>query len=390
MKIRLGVLFGGKSVEHEVSIISAIQAIQNLDPEKYDIIPIYMTKNGRFHSGELLLDISNYKDMEQLLKNTGEVILYNDGTSKQLISVSSSRRIFRKNTRRTIDVILPVVHGTNVEDGALQGYLRTLQIPFAECDVLASALGMDKSYMKMVLKHYGIPVLPFISFDTRTWLKETSKTIRRIEEEIGYPVIIKPADLGSSIGIKPADDREQLIEGINYARQYSLKILVEKRIIELKEINCAVLGDRETQQTSSCERPISKDEILSFSDKYLNDSKQKGMSGLDRELPARIGEEIEEEICRYAKETFKALDCNGVARIDFMIDQECDRVYVNEINTIPGSMAFYLFEPKGKTYTELLDEVIGLALKRERENMSIDYDYRTDILTMKRQRGKKI
>jgi D-alanine-D-alanine ligase len=390
MRIRLGVLFGGKSVEHEVSIISALQAIQNLNREKYEVIPIYMTKSGRFHSGELLLDISNYKDLDQLLKNTDEVILYNNGVTKKLISISSSRLIFRKNTSREIDVILPVVHGTNVEDGALQGYLRTLQIPFAECDVLASALGMDKSYMKMVLVHHSIPVLPFVSFDTSTWLKDPTGVIKRIEEGIGYPVIIKPADLGSSIGIKPADDREQLIEGINYARQYTLKILVEKRIVKLKEINCAVLGDREIQQTSSCERPISKNEILSFSDKYLNDSKQKGMSGLDRELPAKIETALEEKICRYAKETFKALDCNGVARIDFMIDQECDKVYVNEINTIPGSMAFYLFEPKGKSYTELLDEVIGLAMKRERENMSIDYEYRTDILTMKRQRGKKI
>ena len=384
MKIKVCVMFGGKSVEHEVSIISALQAIQNLNKEKYEIIPVYMTREGQFFTGDILLEVENYKDPDKLLKQANEVVFHNNGKSTQLIFIDS----FRKR-KKVLDVAFPIVHGTNVEDGALQGYLRMMQIPFVGPDVLASSIGMEKTVMKMVLDKHGIPVLPWISFEAKIWQKSSKAIINQIEDEMDYPVIVKPSNLGSSIGIRSVSNRKELIDAVDYARKYAIRIIVERKISNLKEINCAILGDRETQQISACERPLSNDEILTFADKYLGDSEQKGMSGSSRELPANIDDELEKQIKSLAKRTFIALDSNGVSRIDLMVDLDNNDVFVNEINTIPGSLAFYLFEAIDKKYSDLLDELINYALKRDRENSNIDFDYKTNILSVKGQRGKK-
>jgi D-alanine-D-alanine ligase len=389
MKIRICVLFGGKSVEHEISIISALQAVQNLDKEKYEIIPAYLTKDSRFYTGEALLDIENYKSYNDLLKISDEVVFVNEGNEKALLKLRKKKSFFGKDERIPIDMVLPVTHGTNVEDGALQGFLRTLGVPFAGCDVLSSAIGMDKNTTKHVLVANQIPVLAFVMIDTRKWQKDKAAYISRAEAEIGYPMIIKPSDLGSSIGIKTATDKRELEDAVAYAGQYSFSLIVEKKITNLTEINCAVLGDHEKQTLSACERPLSKDEILSFADKYLSEQASKGMSGLDRELPAKLDEKTEEKIRALAKAAFLAIGASGVSRIDFLIDNENNSVYVNEINTIPGSLSFYLFEPAGIKYNELLDELIRLAFKRERENAVIDYDYQTNILSIKKIKGSK-
>lgn len=389
MKIRLCVLFGGRSVEHEISIISALQAAQNLDNDKYEIIPVYLTKEGRFYTGEALLEIENYKVMDELKKVTDEIVFHNDGNEKALLMIKKKKKLFEKERRIVIDAVLPVTHGTNVEDGALQGFLRSLRIPFAGCDVLASAIGMDKITTKRVLNANNIPVLPFVVIDTRKWQHDKGGYIKTAEADIGYPMIIKPADLGSSIGIKTAVDRKEFEDAVSYAGQYSFMILAEKKIKNLTEINCAVLGDHEKQTLSACERPLSKDEILSFADKYLSDQASKGMSGLSRELPANIDEEIENVIRTFAKNAFLAIGACGVSRVDFLIDNDDGAVYVNEINTIPGSLSFYLFEPAGINYSQLLDELIRLAFKRERENALIDYDYQTNILSIKKIKGSK-
>ena len=252
MKTGLCVLFGGRSVEHEVSIISALQAIQNLDAGKYETIPVYMTRNGRFYTGECLAEIDNYKDPEKLLKMAEEVLLCRSARARQLRLAPCGKRLSGKTRRKRIDIVLPIVHGTNVEDGALQGFLRTLQIPFAGPDVLASAMGMEKTVMKAMLERSGIPVLPFVAFSSHMWQKDSEAVISRIENDIGYPVIIKPSNLGSSIGIKAANGREELIEGIYYACRYSLTLMAEKMVTAVKEINCAVLGDHEGQQISAC------------------------------------------------------------------------------------------------------------------------------------------
>ncbi len=381
MKMNLAVIFGGKSVEHEVSVISASQAMAAADKEKYNIIPIYITKQGVFYSGEAMLDVAAFKDIEGLLKKSSRVILINDGGKVKMMKYP--KPIFGKETE--IDVVLPVVHGTNCEDGSLQGFLETIDAAYAGCNVLASALGMDKVLMKKVLKEHGVPVLDCEYFYARQWFENKNELTEKCEK-LGYPLIVKPADLGSSVGIKKAADREELEEAVANAAMYAEKILVEHAITNLREINCAALGDSEKVITSVCEEPFSHDEILSYEEKYLGGGKSssgsKGMASLSRKVPADIDEETETKIRSYVADTFRILCCAGVARVDCMIDCDTDEIYVNEINTIPGSLAFYLWEAAGIKFGELVDELVRIALKRKRERQSLTFSFETNILQM--------
>ena len=382
MKIKIGVFFGGQSVEHEVSIISALQAVNNFHRDKYDIIPIYITKGNEFYVGEKIGDIEAYKNIPALLKKSQKVILVNENEKLNLIKYPMKK--FGSNIYDYIDIAFPIVHGTNVEDGTLQGYLKTLRIPFVGCDVMASASGMNKYVMKAVLKDNDIPVLDCCRSDRRHYQGDTAAFLDKVEALIGYPVIVKPINLGSSVGIRKASDREKLEDALDYAFQFANDVLVEKAITNLREINCSVLGDYEEAIASECEEPISSDEILSYEDKYLSGEKSsgsKGMSSTKRKLPADIPADMKAEIQRLAVKTFQALNCNGVSRIDFMLDVDENKVWVNEINTIPGSLAFYLWEASGIKYKDLLDRMVKLALKRERENKDITYSFDTNILS---------
>lgn len=386
MKIKVGVFFGGQSVEHEVSIISGIQAIYAFGREKYDIIPIYITKNNEMYVGESISDIEAYKDIPSLLKKSQKIILVNE--NKKLNLVCYPMKKFRNNVIDYIDVAFPIVHGTNTEDGTLQGFFRTLCIPYVGPDVTASAIGMDKYVMKTVLKDNSIPVLDCICCDVKNYHASPDSIIQKVEEKISYPVIVKPVNLGSSVGIKVAKDRSELEDAFEYAFQFASKLLIEKAITKLREINCSVVGDYENAEASECEEPVGSDEILSYEDKYLSGSKSakleggsKGMTSLSRKLPAPLSPEKREEIRSLAVKTFQVLNCNGVSRIDFMIDTETDQLYVNEINTIPGSLAFYLWEPVGVKYDELLERMVTLALKRDRELSEISYSFDTNILS---------
>jgi D-alanine-D-alanine ligase len=292
---------------------------------------------------------------------------------------------FGSNVICDIDVAFPIVHGTNVEDGALQGYLQTLDIPYVGCDVLASAIGMDKYAMKILLKEAGFPVLDccrFADFEA----ENIEKCLDEVESKFSYPVIVKPINLGSSVGISKASDRKALEKAIEEAFEFADRILVEPAVVKLKEINCSVVGDSEDAEASVCEEPVQCDEILSYKDKYVAGDKSgggsKGMATLKRKIPAEITPEQDEFIRRIAVDAFKFLGCNGVTRIDFMIDMANDKIYINEINTIPGSLSFYLWEPKGVKYTELLERMIQLAMKRYRRHEKINYSFDTNILSM--------
>lgn len=398
MKIKVGVLFGGKSVEHEISIISALQAIQSLDPQKYDVIPIYVTKNNEFYTGYAVGDIAYYRgDIKDLLKISQRVLLVNDGNRVKLIAYPRKR--FSNGYVDYIDVAFPIVHGTNVEDGTLQGFLKMLNIPYVGCDVLSSAVGMDKYVMKTVLKDNDIPVLDCKCYTGNQYDFDNEAVVNEIEAAIGYPVIVKPVNLGSSIGISKANDRAKLFEALDTAFCYAGKVLVERAVQNLKEINCSVLGDYENAEASECEEPINADEILSFKDKYLGQSgsggakdgklgaksgakgsKGSGMASLSRKIPADITEEQRDTIRTLAVKAFRVLGCSGVSRIDFMMDSATGEIWLNEINTIPGSLSFYLWEPVGVPYGELLDRMIRLALKREREEESITYAFDSNVL----------
>lgn len=394
MKIKVGVMFGGKSVEHEISIISAIQAIGHLNKEKYDVIPIYITKNNEFYIGEKVGDIKSYTDINSLLKESQRVIMLNEGGKVKLIRYPMKK--FGKNELDYIDVAFPIVHGTNVEDGTLQGYLQMFNIPYVGCDVLSSAVGMDKYVMKTVLKDNGIPVLDCKCFTAKEYDDDVDAVIEKVEAAIGYPVIVKPVNLGSSIGISKAENRDELYDSLDTAFRYASKVLIETAVQNLKEINCSVLGDYEEAEASECEEPVSSDKILTFAEKYIGDGSAKGAKGtkggvkgsggskgmatLKRKIPADITDEQRTLIREYAVKAFKCLGCGGVSRIDFMMDTKTGNIWLNEINTIPGSLSFYLWEPLGVKYTELLDRMISLALKRERENSSITYTFDSNVL----------
>ena len=391
MKINLAVIFGGRSVEHEVSVISAVQAMASINKEKYNIVTVYMTKKSEFYTGEKLMDINAFKDIPALLKECTECVFVRSEGKVQLIRQKMKK--FGSNVISDIDIAFPIVHGTNVEDGALQGYLQTLDLPYVGCDVLASAVGMDKFVMKILLKDAGFPVLDCCRFSAYE-IDRIEDCAKQVEEKFGYPVIVKPINLGSSVGISKAKDHSSLLNSMEEAFQFSERILVEPCVVNLKEINCSVVGDSESAEASVCEEPVqaSDEDILSFEQKYVGGGKSggsKGMATLKRKIPADITSEQDEFIRKTAVDAFRYLGCNGVTRIDFMIDMDTSKVYINEINTIPGSLAFYLWEPKGVKYPELLERLIQLALKRYRQGEKINYTFDTNILSMGGSFGSK-
>ena len=382
-------LFGGKSVEHEVSVITGIQALLAMDNDKYDVTAVYMNKKNEMYVGDDIGKIESYKDIDGLIARSQRVIPVNNDGKVQLVSYPPKK--FGKNITIDVDVVFPAVHGTNVEDGALQGFLKTIGVPFVGCDVTASAVGMDKYITKMILKEAGVPVLDAKIF-TLSDYEDMELLADRIEKEIGYPVIIKPVNLGSSVGISVAGDRVELFNSIDDAFRYASKILAEHAITNLREINCSVLGDENEAEASECEEPLHTKDILSYEDKYVNNAKgsgSKGMASVSRKIPAEISEDLREQIRSTAVKSFKALGCNGVSRIDFMIDEDTGKLYFNEINTIPGSLAFYLWEPLGVPYAELLDRMIKLAMKRVRTESGLTFTFDTNILNSASLGGSK-
>ena len=371
-----------------------IRRILFMDTEKYDVIPVYMTKQNEMYVGDGIGNIESYKNIEQLLKDSKRVIMVNVDDKVQLMPFPPKK--FGKNTAIDIDVAFPVVHGTNVEDGALQGYLKTLGIPFVGCDVTASAIGMDKYIMKTVLKENNIPVLDAREYSLADYA-QMDVLLDQVERTFEYPVIVKPVNLGSSVGISVAKNRVELSNSMDDAFKYATKVLVEHAITNLREINCAVLGDESEAIASECEEPLHTKDILSYEDKYVSGSKNggskngasKGMASVSRKIPADIPDDLREEIRDMAINSFWALGCNGVARIDFMIDEDTGKLYFNEINTIPGSLAFYLWEPIGITYKELLDRMIQLAMRRVRIEERLTFTFDTNILNMAKLGGSK-
>jgi len=382
LKIKLAVLFGGKSVEHEISVISAVQAMESMKPDKYDIIPVYITKQNEFYYGPELRDIKTYKNIAELMRKCQRVIFIAEGGKTYLVRYPF--RLFNKKPISLVDVAFPIVHGTNVEDGALQGYLKTLNLPFVGCDVLASAVGMDKYVMKILLRQADFPVLDCLRF-TMSDYAQPQTMITETERKFSYPVIVKPINLGSSIGIAKAGNADQLDAALSTAFTYADKVIIEPVVVQLKEVNCSVMGDGDDAQPSECEEPHPSGDILSYDDKYMSGAKgkaSKGMAGLERKIPAAISSETREKIQHIAVAAFKHLDCNGVARIDFMIDETTGEVWLNEINTIPGSLAYYLWEHSGISYADLIDKLVALALKRQRKEGSITYSFDTNILSL--------
>ena len=367
MKITVGVFFGGRSVEHEISIITANQGINAISAsDKYQLVPIYVTKKGLWYTGEALFELSNYKDMDKLLMQCEEVYMRPEYGDFNLYYKKTS--VFKRTAiAHSLDVVFPAFHGTNGEDGCFQGLLETIGIPYVGCNTLSSGVGMDKIFMKLILKDNQIPVVDCCWFTDYRFKNEEEAVIAEVEAKMPYPVIVKPANLGSSIGISKAANRAELVASVEEAMQFSSRILVEEMVNNLREINCSVLGDCDNCEPSLCEEPFRSGAILSYKDKYMGGSKSKGIANTVRTLPADLPEDLTTKIRQLAKQTFQVLSCNGVSRIDFMINSETNAVYVNEINTIPGALSFYLWEATGVPFDQLMERLIELAFKRDRQ-----------------------
>ena len=381
MKTNIGVFFGGRSTEHEISILSASQAMAAIDRDTYDVTPIYISKQGRYYTGEALMDVKNYKDIPALLEKCTQVYMEPSYGDYNVYRVKKG--MFSNPVVTTLDVAIPVLHGSNVEDGIFEGVLESIGIPYAGCNTLASANGMDKITMKMILRECGIPVVDYVWFTDKEWFAKRDELIARIEEKIGYPVIVKPAKLGSSVGLGRAGARAQLIEKIEVAEQYSSRLIVEHMVDAIQEINCSVLGDCDEYRSSVLEEPIKSAEILSYTDKYMGGTKgARGMQASQKRIPAELPEDVTERIRYLAGETFRVLGCHGVSRVDFIIDGDNGNIYVNEINTIPGSLSFYLWEASGIPFAELMDRLVKLALKRKREQGQKIVSYDQNIFAL--------
>jgi len=386
MKLNIAVFFGGESVEHEVSIISAHQAIEALDKNKYNVIPVYVSKERKLYVSDLLKDMSNYKDLKHLISQCTQVSITSEDNRVVIRPVKPS--LFGPKELGTIDVAIPVMHGTNGEDGTIQGFFEMLKVPYAGCDLYGAAIGQDKVLQKNVLNDNNLPITNWFwvygsEMDTRQ-----SEILDKVHRLI-YPVIIKPARTGSSVGISIAHNDEEYLACFDEARQYDEKIITEKVVKPMREINCSVVGDSYSCVASVLEEvsSVSQDELLSFSDKYLGGSKStksegsKGMASTARIVPAPLTDEQTRLIQQLAKETFRVLGTSGVCRIDFLMDADTKKVYVNEINTIPGSLAFYLWQAAGVSFSELMDKLIELALDRERRRSKMTFSYETNILS---------
>ncbi|MDX1639642.1 MAG: D-alanine--D-alanine ligase family protein [Balneolaceae bacterium] len=389
MSKNIVVAFGGVSPEHEVSVLSAMQAISALEETDYTVIPLYITKSGRWLTGEHLLELEHYQELDTLQQECVACTFSHNEMGKPVLLETEKQGVFSSRKKHPIFAVIPAFHGSEGENGAFQGTCDMYNIPFAGSGILASSLGMDKVKAKELCRAHEIPVVDGIDFYESTW-EERQESICRQIEEFGYPVIVKPVNLGSSIGVKKAAGREELIDAVETAFRYDANLLVEKAVSPLMEINCSVLGDPEAARTSVCERPLGREETLSFRDKYQSDGGTgKGMASADRVIPADIPDELTGRIQDLSLTIFKTFRASGVARLDFLVNEDTRQVYFNEINTIPGSFSFYLWKESGITIRQLMVELINIARKQHQRKIGRVRSYETNLLSEKAVQGIK-
>ncbi len=378
----IGVFFGGRSVEHEVSVITGMQIIENMDREKYNPIPIFIDKEGRWLSGEGMDDFHTYKTGDY--SKAVEVFFKPVKNDYNLYTIVQDKGgLFSKKAESVVVYeklhgIFPALHGTFGEDGCIQGIFELMNIPYVGCGVLSASVGMDKVTMKKIFQSEGIPITDYTYFFREEYRKNSDHFINEVEK-LGYPVFVKPANLGSSIGISKATNREELIQAIEVAIHYDRKIVVEVAVEHPREINAAVLGYEGDLMVSACEEPTNWKEFLTCKDKYFSNGKSvKGAKApKGKKLPADLPDNLREEIEDLAKKSFRAIDGMGDARIDFLLDGE--KVYVNEVNTLPGSIAFYLWQENGIEMKDLITRLIELSKVRYRQRDENIYSIDTNL-----------
>lgn len=368
MKIKIGVIFGGQSVEHEISVITALQAMDNIDKDKYEVVPIYITKNLEWYTGGMLRHLDSFKDFDLIKRYAKKVNLVNKNGRFILQSTGLIAREINE-----IHIAFPMVHGANCEDGTIQGYLQTIGIAYAGNNIYASSVGQDKVFMKQILDYNKVPIIKYEWFLSDEYLNNQEELFKKLDK-LKYPLILKPATLGSSIGIEVINRKEELSEAINRIVKFDNKIIVEEKIDNIIEYNCSVLKHNGKILTSEIEE-IVVEGVRTYEEKIvLADELEK------RNYPAKINNELEKEIRKISKEIFKLLDNTGVIRIDFIYDKNTKKLYVNEVNTIPNCFSHHLWEEHNISYRELLDILIKDAISEvnKRENMTLVLD--SDLL----------
>ncbi len=378
MKINIAVIFGGQSVEHEISIISAMQAIQHLDQSKYQTIPIYISKSGKFFSDSSFMSIEPFKDFNES-KYTENIIF----RKKDQVHIQAKTKLYNQK-KQAIDLFFPIVHGTNVEDGKLQGFLETMKIPVVGPSVLSGAIGQDKAVMKDILKANDINQTKFI------WVNKNDQVNvvdQLINQKIGYPVLLKPANLGSSIGITKVMDQSELSDALKECFTYDNKIVIEQLLFDFEEYNISVIEFEDQYKCSVIEKVLKNEDILSYEDKYMSksgkntNSENSGMASLTREIPANLKEEEVTYIHKMVKESAKVLNCQSLVRFD-LIKTKDQKFYINEVNNIPGSLSFYLWENNQFTYQELLEQLIELSVNKHYRKQKLVSSFTTNVLSL--------
>lgn len=385
----LVVAFGGVSPEHEVSVLSAMQVISSLEESSYQIIPLYITKSGRWLTGEILKDLSKYKELSELENTAVSCAFVKDEIGRTLLKEQDKTGLFSKPQAFAVYAVVCAFHGSEGENGSFQGVCEMFNVPYTGSGVLGSSVGMDKVKAKQLCEANKIPITASLDFYESDW-EVHQKTILEEAELLGFPLVVKPANLGSSIGVKKVDDKKELVEAIETAFRYDAHLLVEVAIQPLMEINCSVLGTAENCRASVCERPLGNTETLSFEDKYQSGGgAEKGMASADRVIPADISSELTDQIRSLAVHTFRTFDASGVARLDFLVNSDTEEVYFNEINTIPGSFSFYLWEKSDLNFTQLVEELIAIGIKKHQDKNGRIRSYDTNLLSEKAAKGIK-
>lgn len=377
MKKNVAVFFGGRSAEHDVSVITGLQLLDNADSRKYDLYPVYLSREGEWFCGDKLRDVHFYSSFNPEDKGIVRVFLNPAPGKRELLTQGR----FGVKPYRAVDVALLGMHGAHGEDGTLQGLLELADIPYTSPGVTGSAVGMDKIVMKSAFRGAGLPVLDGVFLERAAYRRDQAATIAQAESELAYPIFVKPANLGSSIGISKAKDREGLKTALEVAFHYDRRVLAEKAVEDIMEINSAVMGYAEDVTVSLLEQPVTWKDFLTFDEKYLRgDGAGKGMKSLARRIPAPVDGETTQKIVEMSKTVFRTLDLKGVVRIDYILDRSTGTVYVNEVNTIPGSLAFYLFEPAGIPFRELIDRMIGFAERQMQDKKDNSFAYDSAVL----------
>lgn len=380
--------FGGASPEHEVSVLTAIQAAAALKDSGISIVPLYITKQGRWLTAPHLLGLETWQDINKTQAAANDCHLVFD-EHHQATLVSVNKGWFSREERYTVDVALCAFHGGEGENGSFQGLCETYNIPYTGCSVTASSIGMDKHLAKQFCRSTGIPVVDDILVNETEWIAHEHDLVAACEK-LAYPLYVKPVTLGSSIGVCRVVNRDELLRAVEAGFRYDERILVEKAVHPLMEINCSVLGDGSDCRASVCEQPLGAAEQLTFEDKYLSSGdSSKGMASASRKIPAPISDQLSARIQELACQIFGSLDCAGVVRMDFLLDSSNERIYFNEVNTIPGSFSFYLWEATRLPFEQLLHELVDIARKRHQKKNSRVRSYNANLLSQKAAKGLK-